>query len=60
MPWTQYNYPSSMRYLNDDVRDKAIEIANALLDKRYDEGMAIRIAIAQAKRSAIARGSPVQ
>lgn len=60
MPWTQYSYPSSMRYLNDDVRGKAIGIANALLDKGYDDGMAIRIAIAQAKRWAIARGSPVQ
>jgi uncharacterized protein YdaT len=32
------------------VRDKAIEIANALLAEGYDEGRAIRIAIAQAKR----------
>jgi uncharacterized protein YdaT len=31
------------------VRLKAIEIANALLDEGYDDGKAIRIAIAKAK-----------
>ncbi len=38
-----------MKHLSPDVREKAIEIANALLDEGYDEGRAIRIAIAQAK-----------
>jgi len=32
------------------VRTKAIEVANALLADGYEEGRAIRIAIAQAKR----------
>jgi uncharacterized protein YdaT len=32
------------------IREKAIEIANALLAEGYDEGQAIRIAIIQAKR----------
>jgi uncharacterized protein YdaT len=32
------------------VREKAIEIANALLEAGRPEGQAIRIAIAQAKR----------
>ena len=36
--------------LSPAVRTKAIEIANALLLEGYDEGRAIRIAIAQAKR----------
>lgn len=58
MPWTQYDYPVSMRHLSPDVREKAVEIANALLAKGYDEGMAIRIAIAQSKRWAGA--SPVR
>ena len=31
------------------MRRKAIEIANALLEEGYDEGKAIRIAIAKAK-----------
>lgn len=39
-----------MANLPPRVRAKAIEIANALLEEGYDEGKAIRIAIAQAKR----------
>jgi uncharacterized protein YdaT len=38
-----------MRNLPPEVRLKAIEIANALLEEGYDEGKAIRIAIAKAK-----------
>ncbi|HJV70170.1 hypothetical protein [Ideonella sp.] len=49
MPWTAERYPVSMRHLPLLVRDKAIEIANALLAEGMDEGKAIRIAIAKAK-----------
>jgi hypothetical protein len=42
-------YPRSMRNLPPEVRLKAIEIPNALLEEGYDEGKAIRIAIAKAK-----------
>jgi uncharacterized protein YdaT len=49
MPWTRERYPASMRHLPERVRDKAIEIANALLAEGMDEGKAIRIAIAKAK-----------
>jgi uncharacterized protein YdaT len=38
-----------MRHLPPLVREKAIDIANALLAEGMDEGMAIRIAIAKAK-----------
>jgi uncharacterized protein YdaT len=38
-----------MEHLPDEVRDKAIEIANALLAEGMDDGRAIRIAIAKAK-----------
>jgi len=38
-----------MRNLRPQARSKAIEIANALLDEGYDDGTAIRIAIAKAK-----------
>jgi uncharacterized protein YdaT len=38
-----------MNHLPEVVRAKAIEIANALLEEGYDEGRAIRIAIAKAK-----------
>jgi uncharacterized protein YdaT len=49
MPWDETYYPQSMRNLPPEVRLKAIEIANALLEDGYDEGKAIRIAIAKAK-----------
>jgi uncharacterized protein YdaT len=45
-----------MRKLPSEVRLKAIEIANALLEEGYDEGKAIRIAIAKAKEWAEGRG----
>jgi uncharacterized protein YdaT len=50
MPWNDTHFPRSMAQLAAPVRAKAIEIANALLEEGYDEGRAIRIAIAQAKR----------
>lgn len=50
MPWTETRYPASMKNLPPEVREKAIEIANALLvEAGYDEGKAIRIAVAKAK-----------
>lgn len=49
MPWNSSDYPRSMSRLSEAVRAKAIEIANALLEEGYDEGRAIRIAIAKAK-----------
>jgi len=38
-----------MSHLPEPVREKAIEIANALLEEGMEEGKAIRIAIAKAK-----------
>ena len=49
MPWNDAYYPASMRNLDPAVREKAIEIANALLVEGMEEGMAIRVAIAKAK-----------
>lgn len=51
MPWNHYDYPDSMKNLNPDVREKAIEIANALLRDNYDEGRAIAIATSQARKA---------
>jgi len=56
MPWTLDRFPPSMSHLPEGVLEKAIDIANALLDEGYEEGSAIRIAIAQAKRWGYARG----
>ena len=50
MPWTLERYPPAMRRLPRAVRAKAIEIANALLADGHEEGQAIRIAIAAAKK----------
>jgi hypothetical protein len=50
VPWNQSYFPQSMRNLPPQMREKAIEIANALLAQGYEEGKSIRIGIAQAKR----------
>jgi uncharacterized protein YdaT len=50
MPWTVDDYPPAMRRLDPVVRAKAIEIANALLAEGHDDGFAIRVAIARARR----------
>ncbi|MGE5088200.1 MAG: hypothetical protein ACM3QY_03655 [Candidatus Levyibacteriota bacterium] len=55
MPWTAQRYPPAMQHLPAEVRLKAIEIANAMLDEGYEEGMAIRVAIATAKKWAAGR-----
>lgn len=51
MPWTKNDYPDSMKNLDVDVREKAIEIANALLKDNYEEGRAISIATSQARKA---------
>ena len=56
MPWTSERYPAAMRQLSPTVREKAIEIANALLAEQMEEGMAIRVAISKAKQWARRRG----
>lgn len=49
MPWNEDDYPAAMQHLPPLVRAKAIAIANALLAEGYEDGKAIRIAIAKAK-----------
>ena len=49
MPWTKRDYPTSMQNLPTATRNKAIEIANALLRDGYEEGRAIAIAQDQAR-----------
>jgi uncharacterized protein YdaT len=55
MPWTPERFPLAMRRLPLGVRLKAIDIANAMLAEGYDEGQAIRMAIAAAKKWAAGR-----
>ena len=49
MPWSEDNYPVSMKNLTPEVRSKAIEIANALLKEGYPDGRAIAIGTRQAE-----------
>jgi uncharacterized protein YdaT len=49
MPWDKDDYPSSLKNLDTPIRNKAIEIANAMIDEGYKEGRAIPIATEQAK-----------
>lgn len=56
MPWAADRYPPAMRRLPAAVRLKAMEIANAVLAEEGDDGKAIRIGIAAARRWA-AHGS---
>lgn len=60
MPWSEHDYPISMKNLADPTRHKAIEIANALLEEGYEEGRAIAIATAQAEKWAQRRDKPVR
>ena len=57
MPWTKTDYPNSLKKLPQAVRNKAIEIANALFKKgTMEEGRIIAIAITNAKKWANNRG----
>ncbi len=50
MTWTKNDYPITMENLDDNVREKAVEIANALVEQEHiNEGMVIPIAISRAK-----------
>ncbi|MEF2964517.1 hypothetical protein V3851_01635 [Paenibacillus sp. M1] len=49
MPWNSHDYPPSMKNLEPRVRNKAVEIASALLEDGYEEGRAIAIGTAKAE-----------
>jgi uncharacterized protein YdaT len=51
MPWSSDDYPTSWKNQPKKVRDKAIEIGNALLSDGMDEGRAIPIALSQARKA---------
>lgn len=65
MPFSQRDYPTSLKNFSEPVRHKAIEVANALLEEAQgeegdarepDEGRAIAIGTAQAERWAREQG----
>jgi uncharacterized protein YdaT len=62
MPWTKSNYPNSLKNLPAAVRNKAIEIANALLieGEMANEGIILATAISRAKDWAVNRGISIK
>lgn len=60
MPWTDSNYPQSLKNFMAPVRRKAIDIANALLSDGREEGSAIAIATSQAEAWAESRGMQIR
>ena len=53
MPWTEKDYPESLKNFDETTRRKAIDIANAMVADGYDEDRAIPIATARAKEWAL-------
>lgn len=51
MPWDKNDYPASFKNLEPNVKAKAIEIANALLEENYNESRAISIAMTKAREA---------
>ncbi len=49
MPWTKSDYPQSWKNMTATVRNKAIDIANALLHEGMSDERAIPIATSQAE-----------
>lgn len=57
MHWTPTRHPPAMRRLPPVLREKAIEIAYAMLADGVDGGRAIRRAITAARRRGARRGA---
>jgi uncharacterized protein YdaT len=49
MPWYNGNYPPSYKNQPDRIRDKAVEIANNLLENGAEEGVAIATGLKRAR-----------
>lgn len=61
MPWTVNDFPDAFKNFNPEVRDKMIEIANALvIEEEYEESKAIPIAIERGKEWARNRGIKIE
>lgn len=60
MPYTKKDYPDSLKNFMAPVRNKAIDIANALLADGNDEQKAIAIATSTAEDWALKRGIKVR
>lgn len=56
MPWCHGDYPPSYKNLPVRIREKAVEIANAILEESGDEGLAIATGVKRAKEWAKKNG----
>jgi uncharacterized protein YdaT len=60
MAYTKKTYPVSMKNLDSEIREKAIDILNAIIDDTdMERGMAIATAISRAKDWAANRNKPL-
>jgi len=50
MPWYNGDYPPSYKNQPRPLRDKAVEIANALLEEGVEEGIAIATGLKRARK----------
>jgi len=51
MPWPKGEYPPSYKNLPKKLREKAVEIANAILEESGDEGLAIATGLKRARET---------
>jgi uncharacterized protein YdaT len=51
MPWPKGEYPPSYKNLPVKLRNKAVEIANAILEESGDEGLAIATGLKRARET---------
>ena len=51
MPWYNGDYPPSYKNQPKALREKAVEIANALLEDGAEEGIAIATGLKQARKA---------
>lgn len=60
MPFTKNDYPNSLKNLHAEVRYKAIDIINSLMEEGMEEGRAISIGTSQAEEWAQNRGKEIK
>ena len=58
MRWTKTNYPVQMNNLHEDVRKRAVDIANQLVEEGMNENEAILTAIDRAEAWTHHRNDP--
>jgi uncharacterized protein YdaT len=60
MAWSEINYPEPMRKLQDDVRKRAVDIANKLVEEGMNEELAVTTAMQRAEAWTDHRNDPAE